>query len=375
VTSVEGTVDARFQRVRDAFIANFDDGEIGAACAVIVDGRQVVDLWGGWADEARTRPWEADTLVNAYSVGKPIVALSLLQLVARGAVDLDVTADRYWPELVAGQQGATVRHALCHRAGVPAIRTPLTNDALWDWSTMAAAVGAVEPWWVPGTQHAYHASTYGHVVGELARRVHGLTPGEWLRAKVAEPFELDFGWGIDTDTQRRCADVVWQSAVDPPTDWDPASLPDEQAMIMLGYFNPPGYTSVGVVNTPAWRGAQVPSANLHATARAVAGLYAALIAGQVLDRDVLAEATKAQSEGWCPILEREATFGLGFQPTRPDRPFGPNAGSFGHYGSGGALGFADPSANLAFGYVMNAVKPRWQNSRNRALITAVYDCI
>jgi CubicO group peptidase (beta-lactamase class C family) len=125
----------------------------------------------------------------------------------------------------------------------------------------------------------------------------------------------------------------------------------------------------------------VPSTNLHATARGVARIYSALAAGgsidgiSVLDADLLAEATVPQSQGWCPVLEREATFGLGFQPTRPDRPFGPNAGSFGHFGTGGALGFADPAASVAFGYVMNAVKPRWQSPRNQALIDALYRCL
>jgi CubicO group peptidase (beta-lactamase class C family) len=145
--------------------------------------------------------------------------------------------------------------------------------------------------------------------------------------------------------------------------------------------NPPGISSIGVVNTREWRSTQVPSTNLHASARGIARLYSALAAGGaidgvvVCDPDVLAEATKTQSEGWCPFLEREVSFGLGFQPTRPDRPFGPNAGSFGHFGSGGALGFADPEARIAFGYVMNAVKPRWQNSRNRALVDALYTCL
>ena len=152
-------------------------------------------------------------------------------------------------------------------------------------------------------------------------------------------------------------------------------------MLVLAYINPPGISSLGVVNTAAWREAQVPSTNLHASARGIARLYSALAAGgaidgfTVLDTDVLTEATRPQSEGWCPFLEREVTFGLGFQPTRPDRPFGPNPGSFGHFGSGGALGFADPGAGLAFGYVMNAVKPRWQNERNRALVDALYSCL
>lgn len=370
---VDGICDERFAAVHDAFIANFDDGEIGAGCTVVVDGVTVVDLWGGWADEAGTRPWARDTIVNAYSAGKPLIALTVLQLVADGRIDLDRTADTWWPELLAGQQGATVRDVLCHRAGLPAIRQPLTNDDLWHWDRMAAAIAATEPWWKPGTRHAYHSNTYGFLVGELAHRVTGVLPGAWLRTHVAGPFDADVQWGVTGGDLARCADVAWQSPTMPPTERSVIdALPDEQRMITLGYVNPPGFSSMGVVNTAAWRGAQVPSVNLHATARGLAQVYDRLLAGALLDPDVLAEATRPQSEGWCPVLEREVSFGLGFQPTRPDRPFGPNPGAYGHFGTGGALGFADPVAGVAFGYVMNAVKPRWQSSRNRALVDAVY---
>lgn len=379
----EGQVDPRFTPVREVFEGLFDDrDELGASCTVVVAGRMVVDLWGGWADLDRTRPWQRDTLVNAYSVGKPLAALQLLQLVADGRVELDDRADRWWPELRAGQEGATVRHALCHRAGVPAIRRPLTNEDLWQWEVMAGALADTEPWWPPGERHAYHTNTYGLLVGELARRATGETPGDWLRDHVAGPLGADLAWGVARADLARCADVRWQGAV--PGAVDPSdleALPDEQAMVVLGYVNPPGFSSIGVVNTEAWRRAQVPSTNLHATAAGVARVYQALAAGghvdgvQVLDHDVLAEAAKVQSEGWCPVLEREVSFGLGFQPTRPNRPFGPNPGSFGHYGSGGALGFADPVAEVAFGYVMNRVQPGWQNERNRALVDAVYGCL
>ena len=368
--------------MRDVFVDNFDAGEIGAGCSVVLDGRSVVDLWGGWADEAGSRPWRSDTLVNVYSVGKPVVALAVLQLVEAGDLQLDEPASRWWPELVAGQQGATVRDVLCHRAGVPAIRQPLTNEALWDWTKLSTALAATEPWWAPGTKHGYHPNTYGYLAGELLRRVTGRLPGEWLRTDVARPLGLDLAWGLTPAAQRRCADIVWQAPLNMPSTFsDPADLPDDQAMLILGYVNPPGFSSIGVINTVAWRRAQVPSTNLHATARDIARLYTAFAAGGALDgvrllgADILAEATRSQSEGWCPFLEREVTFGLGFQPTRPDRPFGPNPGSFGHFGTGGALGFADPTAGIAFGYTMNAVKPRWQNSRNRGLIDAVYQCL
>lgn len=366
-----GTVHPSFTEVGEAFATNFDDGELGASCTVVAGGEVVVDLWGGWADGERSRAWTADTLCNAYSVGKPLVALAVLQQVAAGRVDLDARADTVWPELVAGQRGATVRDVLCHRAGVPAIRQPMTNDDLWDWDAMCAAIAATEPWWTPGTRHAYHSNTYGFLVGELARRTSGSMPGDWLQT-----LGFDLHWGVPDADLARCADVQWESAVVAPADPSMlASLPEEQQMITLGYVNPPGFSSMGVVNSSEWRQAQIPSVNLHASARGIAAAYAGLLDGTLLDPAVLAEATRAQSEGWCPVLEREVSFGLGFQPTRPDRPFGPNAGAYGHFGTGGALGFADPVAGVAFGYVMNAVKPRWQSSRNRRLIDAVYACL
>jgi len=379
---VQGEVDPRFAAVADAFRDNFGGGELGASCAVSVNGRTVVDVWGGWADKSRARPWRQDTLVNVYSVGKPFVALAVLQLAAAGRLDLDESASGSWPELEAGRQGATVRDVLCHRAGVPAIRRPLRNDDLWQWDVMTGAVAETQPWWPPGTRHTYHTNTYGFLVGELARRVSHLMPGDWLRTAVAGPLDADVHWGVAAADLGRCADVEWESPVAPSVDREALSaMTDEQAMIALGYMNPPGFSSMGVVNTPEWRQAQVPSTNLHATAAGIARVYAVLAAGgaldgvALLDGAVLAEATRPQSEGWCPVLARDVSFGLGFQPTRPDRPFGPNPGSFGHFGTGGALGFADPLAGVAFGYAMNAVRPRWQSPRNKALVEAVYSCL
>jgi CubicO group peptidase (beta-lactamase class C family) len=379
---VSGTCDPAFRPVWDAFAANLEEGELGAACSITVDGRIVVDVWGGWADSARRREWTHDTMVNAHSVGKPVIALRLLQLIERGPIELDDRADRWWPELLAGQRGATVRDLLCHRAGVPAIREPLTNAALWDWGAMCAAIAATDPWWEPGTRHAYHSNTYGHLVGEVARRIDGRLPGTWLRDAIAGPLDAELVWGIAPADRARCADIVWEIDVAGGVEWlTSRAATEDERMIALGYANPPGYSGIGVVNSDAWRAAQVPSTNLHATAAGVARLYTALAAGgaidgiSVLDAELLAEATSAQSEGWCPVLERDATFGLGFQPTRPDRPFGPDPGSFGHFGTGGAVGFADPTAGVGFGYLMNAVRPRWQNPRNRALVDALYGCL
>jgi CubicO group peptidase (beta-lactamase class C family) len=368
---VSGTCAARFAPVRAAFTENFvSGGEVGAAVCVMIDGEPVVDLVGGFSDRATTTPWRPETLVDFYSVGKALVALSLLRQIDAGRIGLDDPIASVWPEFaVGGKEAATVRHALCHRAGVPAIREPLTPEDLWSWTRMTEALAATDAWWEPGTRHSYHTNTYGFLVGEIARRVDGVMPHEALRA-VAAPLGADVWFGVPEAEQRRCADLLW----DPPTGTiDFSAYEGDALMTMLGYFNPPTFSSAGVVNTRAWRSAQVPATNGHGTAVGVARVYAALLEpGRLLSPELLAEATRPQSEGYCPTLGEEVTFGLGFKPTTTRRPFGPNPGSFGHFGTGGALGFADPVAGVAFGYVMNHVIPRWQSTRNRALIDAVY---
>ncbi len=370
---LSGRCEPRFAAVRDAFAENFRSrGETGAAVCVIWDGEVVVDLVGGFRDADLAREWRPDTLVDLYSVGKAFVALLALRAIADGSIGLDDPVVAVWPEFAAGgKSAATLRHTLCHRAGVPAIREPLANDDLYDWERMTTALAATGAWWEPGTRHAYHTNTYGHLVGEIARRTSGRMPGELLR-RMADECGADVHCGLSEGEIARCADVLWQ----PPAGmdrFDPDVLSGEARMIALGYFNPPGYSSAGVVNTEAWRRAQVPSTNMHGTATGVARLYAALLdPGRLLPAGLLAEATRPQSHGFCPVLGEEATFGLGFKPTSPRRPFGPNRHSYGHFGTGGAVGFADPDARIAFGYAMNHVIPRWQSSRNRALIDAVY---
>ena len=371
---ISGWCDPAFAAVQEAFVDNFADrGEVGAGVSVVVDGRVVVDLGGGWADAARTRPWQPDTIVDFYSVGKALVGLLALCLVDDGRLDLDAPVAAVWPEFAAaGKGGATVRHALCHRAGVPAIRERLTDADLWNWTRMTGALAATEPWWEPGTRHAYHTNTYGHLIGGIVQRVTGEMPGDRLRA-IAGPLGADVWFGAPRAHRHRCADVIWDPSRPMPTDVDPDSVDGEAQMLLLGYFNPPGYSSNGVVNTPEWRDAEVPSTNGHGSARGVATMYAALIdPGRVISPDLLAEATRAQSTGWCPVLGEDTAFGLGFKPTLGHRPFGPNPHSFGHFGTGGAVGFGDPVGGVAFGYVMNHVVPRWQSTRNRALIDAVY---
>lgn len=378
VPEICGWCDARFAGVRSALAQNFrEHGEVGAAVAITVDGRLVVDLWAGWADRARTRPWQHDTLVNVFSVGKAMAALSLLILAERGQVDLDAPVARYWPEFAAGGKGeVTVRMLLSHRAGLPAVRRPLPSCAMYDWQLMTSALAEEEPWWEPGRQHGYHVNTFGFLIGELVRRVSGESIGAFVRREIAGPLAADFHFGIGPEHDERTAEYLFADA--PPQ--IVADDDDDERRFLLGcvYMNPPGLSGPGTVNTRAWRAAEMPSTNGHATARAVARIYSALACGGAVDgvrllrTETIEHAIAEASAGLDVVLRRPSRFGLGFQLTQPASPLGPNPRSFGHFGAGGSLGFADPDARLAFAYTMNQAGPRFQNPRTRALIAAVY---
>ena len=376
VPEIRGSCDERFAGVRSALARNFrDHGEVGAAVAITIEGRLVVDLWAGWADRIRTRPWQRDTLVNVFSVGKAMAALSLLVLVERGQVDLDAPAARYWPEFAArGKSEVTVHMLLCHRAGLPAIRRSLPRFAMYDWELMTSALAAEEPWWEPGRTHGYHVNTFGFLIGEIVRRVSGESIGAFFRREVAAPLGADFHFGIGPEHDQRIADYLFGD--EPPEMVDDDD--ERQFLLRHVYLNPPGLSGFGTVNTRAWRAAEMPSTNGHASARAVARIYSVLACGGAIDgvrllrTETIERAIVEASSGPDLVLRRPSRFGLGFQLTQPERPLGTNPRSFGHFGAGGSLGFADPDAQLAFAYTMNQPGPRWQNPRNRGLIDAVY---
>jgi CubicO group peptidase (beta-lactamase class C family) len=372
---VEGFCDPGFSALRAAFAENFASrGEPGAAVAVAVNGRVVADLWGGWRDAARTRPWARDTRVNFFSVSKALCAIAALRLVERGIVDLDAPVARLWPEFAQGGKDAvTVRQILSHRAGLPSIAEPLPEGAALDWTRMTDALARQEPWWEPGTAHGYHVNTFGFLVGEVVRRATGRSIGTLLREDIARPLGADVHIGLPAREHDRVAEFLWPAV--PHSE----GMPDAaQRMRFNAYWNPPGISGAGWVNRPDWRCAEIPSTNGHGTARGVARIYAALANGGAIDgvailaRETLAAATVEHSCGHDLINDRPSRFGLGFQLTQAGRPLGPNQGAFGHFGAGGSLGFCDPQSGVAFGYVTNDMGPRWQNPRNKALIDAVY---
>jgi len=372
---IAGFCDERFGKLREQFALNFTERrERGAALAVWYDGRVVCDLWGGWSDLARQEPWSRDTIVNVFSVSKAFCAIAIMRLVDAGALDLDGSVAEYWPEFAAaGKESVTVRQLMSHQAGLPAIRAPLPDGAALDWPIMTAALAAQAPWWKPGTAHGYHVNTFGFLSGELVRRIGGRTIGTLLREDVAGPLGADIHIGLPASEHHRVAEFAWLGNAAKPE-----INSDDTLMRWNTYWNPPGFSGAHWVNTARWREAEVPSTNGHGNARGIARVYAALANGgtidgvQTLSADALATAATEQVNGFDIINQRPSRFGIGFQLTQPERPLGPNPGAFGHFGAGGSLGFCDPQARVAFGYVTNDMGPRWQNPRNRALLDAVY---
>jgi CubicO group peptidase (beta-lactamase class C family) len=386
MADVQGRCDERFAKVRDAFESSLAD-EVGAAVAVTVDGEPVVDLWGG---EARLgEPWQEDTLVNVYSTTKGMTAICAHKLVERGQLDLDAPVAQYWPEFAAaGKQDLPVRWLLSHRAGLPAVAKPLEPEALYDWGAMANALAEQEPWWKPGEKHGYHALTFGFLVGEVVRRISGKSLGTFFREEVAEPLGLDFHIGLGVENDTRTADMIPLPRADAgaPVPEGPLGqmmkdMADPTTMTGAAFANP--RMAENAMNTREWRAAEIPAANGHCTARALAHVYGALSRGgeidgvRVLESETIENAIVEQSFGPDAILgQLPMRFGLGFMLRQDLMPLGPNPRTFGHPGAGGSVGFADPDARIGFGYTMNKMHPAMLGGAGAfLLISALFESV
>lgn len=377
---IAGTVAPGWEAVREVFAGNFsatdsDPGDLGAGLCVIAGGRTVVDLVGGWRDRAATQPFTARTLVNSYSVGKGVTAAVALAAISRGLVDLDAPANRYWPALRAD---TSLRELLSHQGGLPAVRDDVDDSVPMNWPAMCAALAATEPWWEPGTAHGYHTNTFGFVVGEPLRRAAGAARfRDLLQAWFAGPLGADLMYAVPEADLIRCAeiDTPFGTATLPAKTAD--DFPDPMAQMRHhAYFHPSTLSGMGVIETSAWRQAEVPSTNLHATASGVAAVYRSLLDPDgPVDRGLLREATTTQVDGTDLVLEQRSRFGLGFQLHQDERPVGVTEASFGHYGYGGSIGFADVEADMAVGYVINRPGDRWQIPRTRRLLAVLRETI
>ena len=380
---IQGHYELAFEPVRDAFAALFDNpNERGAALCIQVGGETVVDLWAGHADKHNTQPWHTETILNVFSCTKTFAAVAALQLVAEGKLELDAPVAKVWPEFAAaGKKKITLRQLLSHQGGMPAVRQPLAPEALYDWQTMCDALAATAPWWEPGTAHGYSPITYGWLIGELLRRADGRSPGRSIIARTAEPLGLDFHIGLDDSEFHRVAEIARGKG--DAGDADAQRLVkvltgEPGSMSSLAFANPPSIMTS--TNKPEWRRMEQPAANGHGNARSLAGFYAGLLDGRLLDAALLDEMTREHVVGADRTLLTQTRFGLGCMLDQTNASaggtFGMGPKAFGHPGAGGSLGFADPERQVAFGFVTNTLGPYvLMDPRAQSLARAAAACL
>ncbi len=355
MADVEGTVVPRFEPVAVAFadILGAEDGT-GAALAVWHRGSWVVDLWGGHADAARSRRWRSDSLVMVYSTSKPFAALTALVLADRGELDLDAPLTTYWPEMRAR---TTMREVLAHRSGHVVLDRAVGEDAWYDWDRLCGLIADQTPAWEPGTEQGEAAMFYGHLVGEVVRRIDGRTLGRFLRDEVCGPLGLDLFIGLSDAELARVVDL---------TGFGPAfqaGFEDATELLHRALANPPGGLDPAVVNGERWRRAEIPAINGHGSARGVAGLYVALEEGAILSPAMRRTATSVAGSGRDLVMGDDRSWGLGFV-VEPD--------GYGMGGLGGSVGWWSADGQYAFGFVTGEIAA---HDRATRLENAVRACL
>ena len=379
---IHGTAAEGYEAVRDAFMANFvERGDRGAAVAVQCDGELVVDLWGGTADAdapaGKGRPWTRHTAQVLRSATKGVAATVVLLLADRGLIDLDAPVSHHWPEFAAaGKERITTRQLLSHQAGLAALDHALDRAQVGDQITGPSAVAAQRPLWAPGTSHGYHAQTFSWLLGELVRRVDGRSLGTVLAEDLTDLIGLDLWIGLPEEHHDRVGRVA---AAGSPQVARGALRTRPRASIAAAYADPGSLTRRAFAtvtpspdeNDPAWWSAELPASNGIATARGLAGFYAALGAGRILTRRMLAQARTEHTAGTDQVLLSRTRFGLGFMLHGPASPMtSPTA--FGHPGRGGTLAFTDPELGVSFAYVTNTLQPNvTSDPRAQALLQAL----
>ena len=364
-----------FSAVAAVFAENFAQrGELGAAVCVYLDGVPVVDLWGGWLDEAQTNAWQSDTIVCMMSVTKGMLALCAHALIEDGLLQLDAPVALYWPEFAQAGKGAiTVKQLLSHHAALlyPDHAAP---ESYLDWDGIVAALEIQHPEWTPGTRGAYHSATYGHLIGELIRRVSGKTFPQVLAERFTGPLNADFHVALNDAELARTSDMV-----ENPESTSLAAFYDPATNLGRAWRIRPRVAG-SYYNWEPMRRAELGSNNGHGNARGVARIYAALARGgeldgvRVLHPQTIRDACVEQWHEACGMTGREFRVAVGlFLNAQPYFPSGPNPESFGHLGAGGAIGFADPVHRLSFSYCSNKMcAGAGAGDRCEALIHAVY---
>jgi len=360
--------------VREAFEANFEGGlELGARFCLAIDGEIVVDLMGGFADRARTRPFDAATLAPVYSTTKALAALMIARLVGDGRLDYRQPVAAVWPEFgQAGKAEITVEQALSHQAGLAGFAEPMDPSLWFDWDAICARLAAMPPLWPPGTASGYHPITFGYIAGEIFRRVDGRSLGQALREDIAEPLGLDLWIGLPDAEHDRAAEMQKPSGL-------PRLGPIDEVK-RAAFLTP--WAAPGRRGEAEWRRAEIPSANGHATAEALARVAAAFACDGTIDGvrvlmpGVAATVGAERIRGRDRVLPFEIGWGAGVMRNVPNMIYGPGGQTFGHSGWGGSCVFADPERRLSGAYVMNRQSTDLiGDPRSRRLIEVAYQAL
>ncbi|MBI1238836.1 MAG: serine hydrolase [Alphaproteobacteria bacterium] len=384
---VEGKCDPKFAGVRDAFIENFEKrDEVGASVSITLEGKQVVDLWGGHKTPGGA-PWEEDTISIVFSCTKGASALCAHMAADRGLLDFEAPVTRYWPEFGAeGKDIARVSMMLDHSVGVPAVRQKLKDGAFFDYEHMVELLAAEKPFWKPGTRNGYHGVTSAWTVGEMVRRATGTRLGRFLRQEVTGPLDIDFWLGLPEEHEARVAPMI-------PAPNDEAARNSRIALAAAADMgSPSAYFLMSLLtfnaNTREAHAAEIGSANGISNGRGLAALYAPLANGGALGGQRLVGADTLKRMGEVSVATHEdatlaipTRFSLGFMKSMDNRRL-ENAqacsvilgdAAFGHVGAGGSIGFADPDCAMSFGYTMNRMgQGILLNDRGQSLVDAAY---
>lgn len=372
MAEVQGSCDERFSHVREVLAEQLDGEELGASIAIDVDGETVVDIWGGYRDEARTTPWTQDTIVNGWSTTKCVTNLAALLLVDRGELDLDAPVADYWPEFAAhGKKDVLVRHLMGHTSGVSGWDPPFAVEDMYDWALATERLAQQAPWWEPGTASGYHANNQGHLVGEVIRRITNTTLKKFVADELAGPLGADYQIGAAEPDWARIAPVVRP----PPMDIDFAAL-DPASPIVRTFLGP--LASAEAANTAQWRRADLGALNGHTNARGLLTVMRTLTLGGSgpvrLSEATIDRVFEVQASGVDLVLMAPLTFGIGFGLTPTDAvPYLPSGRVAFWGGWGGSLIVMDRDRRLTISYLMNAMAPGIIGStRSEAYAKAVY---
>lgn len=359
VTDVIGHCDARFDQVRAALAENIASGEeVGACIAIDIGGDRVVDLWGGYADAARTRSWAEDTIVNVWSSTKTVTSLAALMLIDRGVIEPTAKVAAYWPEFAAnGKQDIEIRHILSHTSGVSGWDLPFATEDMYDWDRSTAALAAQAPWWEPGSASGYHAHNQGHLIGEVIRRVTGQSLKEFVRDEIAGPLGADFQIGAVRNDYERIAEIIPPPPLELPLD----QLPEDSPMRKTFSGPPP---NADAANTPAWRDADMGALNGHGNARSLAAIMSVISLGgkacgvRLLKPETVEAIFDEQASGVDLVLPAPLRWGLGYGlPQQEALPYVPDEKICFWGGWGGSMVLAWPDRQTTVSYVMNKMGP------------------